>query len=231
MTSDRLTAAGVMTSSVITVTPETPIKEVAERLLQHHISGVPVVDEGGRVVGIVTEADLLLGKEAAAGGRFESLVAPRRERRDWAKARAEHAAEAMSSPVITTHPDASLAAVARLMRKHSVKRVPVVDGAGHLVGIVSRHDILSALARPDGEIRAQIVERVLPHWLGVDPALVHVSVDEGIVSLSGELERRSDADVLAHLVHGVDGVVAVRSEVTYRWDDTRAKPPREHQPD
>ena len=129
----------------------------------------------------------------------------------------------MSSPAVTIAPDAPLAAAARVMRKHSVKRLPVVDGDQHLLGILSRHDILSALVRPDADIHHEIVDSVLPKWLGINPASIDVAVEHGIVTLSGELDRRSAAEILCHLVHGLDGVVAVRSLLTYVWDDTEIK--------
>ncbi|MGA8014948.1 MAG: CBS domain-containing protein [Candidatus Dormiibacterota bacterium] len=218
-----MTVGDVMTKAVITANPDTPIKVIGESLTQHGISGLPVVDSSGKVVGIVTEADLLLGKEAAAEERFESLAAPLRERREQTKARAEVAAQAMSSPVLTIAPDAPLAAAARVMRKHGVKRLPVVDGEQNLLGILSRHDILSALVRPDADIHREIVDGVLPIWLGIDPASIDVAVEDGIVTLSGKLDRRSAAEILCHLVHGVDGVVAVRSFLTFVWDDTEIK--------
>ncbi|MGA8014986.1 MAG: CBS domain-containing protein [Candidatus Dormiibacterota bacterium] len=223
----RMTAGDVMSTELITAAPTTPIKQVAGLLVEHRISGVPVVNPEGGIVGIITEADLLLGKEAAIGDRFESLAAPVRERRVRAKARAEVASEAMSSPAVTIEPETTLAAAARLMRKHGVKRLPVVDAQQRLVGILSRHDILSALARPDPEIHREVVDGVLPRWLGLRPDAVDVAVDEGVVTLSGGLERRSDADILTHLVEGLDGVVAVRSRLSFRWDDLRAQPTRE----
>jgi len=224
----RMTAGDVMTTTVVTATPDTPIKMIGQLLWQHRISGVPIVDASGRILGIVTEADLLLGKEAAAGERFEPLVAPLRERRERAKARAEVAGQAMTSPAVTITADTPLAAVARVMRKHRVKRLPVVDDAEHVIGILSRHDLLSALARPDAEIQGDVVDWVLRKWLGVDPGGIDVAVEDGIVTLTGQLDRRSDAEVLEHLVHSIDGVVAVRSHVTFRWDDTRVKPTPEH---
>ncbi len=220
----KMTAGDVMTSQVITATAETPIKTVAELLLRHRISGIPVVDPEGRVVGIVTEADLLLGKEATIGERFASLAAPIQEHRALAKARAETAGEAMSSPAVTIDAETPLAAAARLMRKHRVKRLPVIDADQHLIGIVSRYDILTTLARPDAEIRREIVEGVLPRWLGVDPAQLDVDVEDGVVTLRGELERRSEVLMLGRFVEGLDGVVAVRSELSFRWDDSEVRP-------
>jgi CBS domain-containing protein len=222
--SHRMTVGDVMTRTVITAAPDTPIKAIAQLMIQHRVSGIPIVDPGGRVVGMVTEADLLLGKEAASNPRLESVLAPLRERREQAKARAETAAQAMSSPAVTTTADRPLGAAAREMRKHGVKRLPVVDDAQHVIGILSRHDILSALARPDPEIEREVRDLVLRRWLGVAPSGLEVEVDDGIVSLRGVVERRSEAEMVAYLVLGLDGVVAVRSGLSFRWDDADVKP-------
>lgn len=217
-----------MTKTVITTTPDTPVKSIGKLLRDHHISGLPVVDAGGRVVGIVTEADLLLGKEAEAGERFEPLTAPLRERHERAKAAAEVASEAMTSPAVSITADTPLAAAARVMRQHNVNRLPVVDDNQHLSGILSRHDVLSALARPDEDIYRDVVDGILRYWTLNTPGGVQVTVEDGIVTLTGVLERRSDVEILGSAVHGLDGVVAVRSDLTFEWDDTGVKPSSEH---
>jgi CBS domain-containing protein len=200
------------------------VKAIADLLLHHRISGLPVLASTGEILGMVTEGDLLLGAEAQPGQRFEPLTAPRRERADRRKAAAETAAEAMSSPVVTILPDVPLATAARLMRKHGVKRLPVVDSDGGLVGILSRRDILTALARPDEDIHRDVIEGVIMEWLWLSPADILVSVKDGAVTINGTFDRRSDVKIAEHLVAGLDGVVAVRSTLGFRWDDTKARP-------
>lgn len=224
----RMRVSDVMSRTVVTVAPETPVKTIAELLQRHRISGLPVVDSTGEIVGIATEGDLLFGAEAEAGQRFEPRTAPRRERAERKKARAETADAAMSSPVVTVAPDAHLAAAARLMRKHRVKRLPVVDAEGALVGILSRRDILTALARPDEDIHRDVIEGVIMAWMWSSPADIDVSVKDGVVTLEGTFDRRSDVKIAQHLVEGLDGVVAVHSSLAFRWDDTKVRPAPEH---
>jgi CBS-domain-containing membrane protein len=223
----RMTVADVMTREVVTIIPETPVKMVGELLRRYNVSGLPVVDATGLIVGIVTEADLLLGSEGATGERFEPLTSPRRERVERAKATAETAAEAMTSPAVVITCNAPLAAAARMMRKHGIKRLPVVDNDDRLIGILGRRDILSSLARPDEEIHRDVVEGVITAWLWLSPTDLDVSVLDGIVTIAGTFERRSEVDIARHLVEGLDGVVAVHSRMAYRWDDTKVRPAAE----
>lgn len=225
----RMTVGDVMTKDVITVAPEAPVKEVGGLLRQHRVSGLPVVDAGGNLVGVVTEADLLYGKEAASGERLEHPMAFRRERRGRSKGQARTAAQAMSSPPQVITANAPLAAAARSLRKHGIRRLPVVDDQGRVVGIVSRRDILVALARPDEEIRRDVVEGFLDHWLWIDPEQVQVKVEEGVVTLTGVLESRSDTEILVHLVGGLDGVVGVNSTLSFQYDDHKLRPPSDRQ--
>lgn len=223
----RMKAADVMTRDVVTVTPDTPVKTIGELLRRHQISGLPVLDSAGAMVGIVTEADLLLGSEVGSGERFEPLTAPRRERMERSKARAETAAGAMTSPAVVITEDAPLAAAARRMRKHGVRRLPVVDDQGRLIGILSRRDILSALARPDEDIHRDVVDGVIEAWMWLSPTDLEVLVRDGIVSIKGTFDRRSEIEIAEHLVEGLDGVVAVHSSMAYLRDDTKLRPAAE----
>jgi CBS domain-containing protein len=218
----RLTVADVMTRDVITVTPETPFKQLEQLMAEHNVSALPVVDKGG-VTGIVSEADLLLKTEAegATGGGWR----PGSRERD-SKAHAQTAGGLMSSPALSVEPGAPLAAAARLMRKGSVKRLPVVDD-GRLVGIVSRADVLKAYLRSDADILAAVVDDVIKGSMWLDPETIDVTVDDGVVRMRGKVDRRSDVEILSRLTLGVDGVIAVESSVTFAFDDRHVKPPLE----
>jgi len=212
----------VMTPKVFAVRPETPFKEVVQLIEANGISAVPVVDvtdADGRVVGIVSEADLMLKDEYEGEGRsgmrysYAEVVTAGRD-----------AAAFMTRPVITTRPGASLAEAARLMHRGGVKRLPVVDEAGRLLGIVSRGDLLKAFLRSDESIRREVQEDLMLRTLVLEPGTVTVGVADGVVSLGGELESRSLAAILVRLARGVQGVVDVEDHLTYRLDDTHLGP-------
>jgi len=209
----------LMTHDVVTVTPETSLKKVAALLAEHRISGIPVCDAEGRVVGVVSEADILwkeLGLTTAVGGLFGRIL----DRADAAADRvaARTAGEAMTSPAITIAPDASVAAAAKSMIDHRVNRLPVVAG-GRLVGIVARADLVRAFERPDEEIEREISDDVLLRTLWVDPASVSLVVVEGAVLVAGEVDNRSTAEMIDAYIRRVPGVVSVQSQLTWRLDD------------
>ena len=208
--------ASVMTADVVTVTPGAPYKEVIERLRERRVSAAPVVDSERHVIGVVSEADLLLKEERPDQEPGGALVHPH----DAAKAEARNAAALMSAPAVTVRPEATLTEAARLMHRRHVKRLPVVDNEGRLVGIVSRADLLLVFLRSDDSIGREIREDVLLHTLVIDPAAVRVAVDDGVVQLDGEVETRSLALILTRLVEAVDGVVAVESRLRWRLDDS-----------
>ena len=210
----------LMTAEVLTVSPETPLKSAAAILAEHHISGLPVCDEDGRVLGIVSEGDILFkeqGPRDRRGGTLSWLVDGSRFQKS-VKASARTAGEAMTAPAVTITPERPAAAAARTMLDHGVRRLPVVrDGA--LVGIVTRADLVRAFTRADAEIGLEIRDDVLRRALWLEPDAVEVAVDGGEVVLTGEIEARSDAEVLTKLVQRIPGVVSVRSNVLYRIDD------------
>jgi CBS domain-containing protein len=177
-----------------------------------------VLDEGGRVVGVVSEADLLLKEEfpeGPAGGRlFQG-----RHRMERAKAAGDTAVELMTAPAITIGPDATVAEAARMLQRHQIKRLPVVDPAGPLLGIVSRADLLKVFLRGDDEIAREVRQEVLLRALWVNPDTVVVEVRDGVVTLIGQLERRSLIPMAVSLVRGLDGVVDVVDRLTFEVDD------------
>jgi CBS domain-containing protein len=209
----------VMTSPVETVTATTGFKAIVERLRARAIGVVPVVDAAGRVVGVVSETDLLVKQDRAGGEDHHRFLESPQAHRESARAAATTAGELMSCPATTIRPDASVAQAARTMRRCGVKHLPVVDDAGRAVGIVSRGDLLSVFTRADEEIRDEIVDDVIGRTLLLDPSPYTITVRHGFVTLSGEAALRSDAGLLERLARQVDGVVGVRSALTYRQDD------------
>ena len=210
----------VMTRKVVTVGPDTPLKTVAEILADHRISGAPVCDRNGRVLGVVSEGDIL-HKERSRDGRAGPLYpVARRWHRVPAKAAARTAGEAMSSPAITIDPERRIDEAARLMLEREVNRLPVVSG-GRLVGIVTRADLVRAFRRPDQEIAREVREDVLQGAFDLEPGRVRCGVARGEVTLEGEVDDRSDAPVIERLVARVPGVVSVDPRLTWRVDDLR----------
>ena len=214
--------AAVMTTNVVTVAPGTVYKDVVECLRTRHVSAVPVVDGERRVVGVVSEADLLLKEERPDPGPGGALLHPHG---DAAKALARNAAALMTSPAVTVRPEATLTEAARLMHRKHVKRLPVVDAEGRLLGIVSRADLLQPFLRSDQSIEHEIRERVLRHVLAIDPAAVVVTVADGVVRLEGQVETKSLVRITAHLVQAVEGVVAVENRLSWKFDDTHVDVP------
>jgi CBS domain-containing protein len=206
----------VMTRDVVTVQPSTPLKDLAEILVQRGISGVPVVAVTGEVVGIVSEGDILLKERGPSQhkGPHHWLLRSR-DSEDDAKIKARTAGEMMSAPPVTTEADKPLSKAARLMLEHGVNRLPVTKD-GKLVGIITRADMVRAFSRSDEDIEREIREDVLAHlmWLR-NPDAVVVHVDQGEVTLSGEVDTRSDAELVRTLTSRVPGVVDVDSSLTF----------------
>ncbi|MFC3574492.1 CBS domain-containing protein [Streptomyces yaanensis] len=225
MTTQHSTVSEVMTRDVVTVRPDTSFKEITSVLSSHGISAVPVADEDGAPVGLVSEADLLR-KQAEQPEKYGGQGAPPGWPHEKAKARAENAAGLMTTPVATAHADWSVTEAARAMDRHHVKRLVVVDETDHIIGIVSRPDLLRVFLRPDEEIRQEIRDDVLEEMLRLGGQEVQVQVHDGVVTLRGEVEKRSTAQIAERLAKGVDGVVTVRPMIDYTVDDmaTRDKP-------
>ncbi|MCX4904033.1 CBS domain-containing protein [Streptomyces sp. NBC_00878] len=218
----------VMTSDVVRVSATPPFKEIAALLAEHRISGLPVVDDDEKVIGVISETDLMLRQAQQAEPGHERLRwrprLTRAARRADTKARARTAGQLMSSPAITVPVDASIAGAARTMAEHRVERLPVLDEEGRLVGIVTRHDLLQVFLRPDEDIRAEIVDEVLVRALWLAPQAIGVTVTEGVVTLDGQLERASEVPIAVSMSGQVDGVVAVVDHLTHRYDDTHQRP-------
>jgi CBS-domain-containing membrane protein len=215
----KKTVEDVMTRTVVVVRDSTPFKEVVRRMQEHRVSAVPVVDEEDRLVGIVSEADLILKEDPYLEGEAH-LFERRRQRLDREKHAAVTASKLMTGPVVTVTPDASLGEAARLMTRHAVKRLPVVGPDGRVHGIVSRADLLKVFLRGDAEIAREIREDVIRRTLWIDPITIRVVVRDGVAAMEGQIERRSLIPVLVGLVHAVEGVVGVDNRLSYFIDDT-----------
>ncbi|MEV4346449.1 CBS domain-containing protein [Actinoplanes sp. NPDC049596] len=212
------TVDDVMTEAVVTAGPATSYRELVDLLVSRRFSAVPVVDEFERVTGVVSEADLLR-KIEYVGDEQPRMFESRRRRGRRAKALASTAADLMSSPPVTARAGTPLAAAARTMDDEDVKRLPVVDDRGRLLGIVTRCDLLKVHLRPDDEIKGEIVDGVFGRYLIGSDTSVTVTVEEGVVTLAGRADRWSTADIARRLTRQVAGVVEVDGELTYDIDD------------
>ncbi len=207
----------VMQRDVVSVRPDTPFREVVRILAERRVGGLPVLDVTGRVVGVVTESDLLLKEEliahAAAGLGFVPAV-----RRERAKAAAGTVEGIMSSPAITVSPSTMLGEAAHVMHKRRVGRLPVVDTDGELVGIITRGDVLAVFLRDDEELRSDIGAAVGALPTG-DARHVTIDVRDGVVVLSGTVRRRSAALAAAAAVRTVPGVCGLEDRTHADFDD------------
>jgi len=178
-----------------------------------------VVDDDGRVLGVVSEADLLLKEEFPAPDQDIPLFSTRRRRLERGKAAGTTARDLMSVALVSISPDATVAEAARRMHAAGVKRLPVVDEQGGLVGIVSRGDLLKVFNRTDQAIRREIMDDVIVGEFTMDPNRFFIHVDDGVVVLQGRVERHSLLPYLLRAVHGVEGVVRVENRLSFDIDD------------
>lgn len=219
----------VMTTEVVRATYGTPFKEVARLLGEHRISGMPVVDEDDRVVGVISETDLMARQAQAPDPyaprkRFRFADLTRGAKHRAAKATARTAGRLMSEPPVTVHADDTIVEAARTMAQHHVERLPVLDEEQRLVGIVTRRDVLRVFLRPDAGIRDEVVDEVLVRALWLAPRSIDVSVVEGVVTLFGHMERKSETEIAVSMTRQIDGVVAVVDKLSYRLDDSHVRP-------
>jgi CBS domain-containing protein len=215
----RQTVHDIMTTDVATVRVEATFKEIAQVLTERRVSGVPVVDADGKVVGIVSEADLLPKEEFKSAIDERPRLTRRAAKVARAKANGDTAGELMSTPAVTIKADATVAEAARSLAEHGVKRLPVVR-AGRLVGIVSRADVLKVFLKPDADIGRLVMDEVIKRCLWENPEYVTVEVKEGIVTLGGTLQTKSLIPIAVRLTAAIDGVVDVVDELNYVEDDT-----------
>lgn len=218
----------LMTRDYVAVGADTTLKEVATTLVERGISGVPVIGERLEVLGVVSEADIVVkerGPEPKPGGLLGWLLAGGRWLPDDKRFAARTAGEAMTTPAITIRADRRITEAARLMVEHGIKRLPVVDRDAALVGIVTRTDLVRAFARTDAEIERDIREELDRALLLEQPQSLAIHVEQGEVTLSGHVERKFDAELLPRFVARVPGVVSVESTVEWRLDDSKVDVP------
>jgi CBS domain-containing protein len=207
------TVKAVMTTTVVAVKQGASYKEMAALLRKYRVSAFPVLDDDQKVIGVVSEADLLAkaALNADRGGAITAMV----HHKELKKADGVTAGDLMTSNVVTVKPEDTIEQAARLMYHLQVKRLPVVDAGGYLVGIVSRADLLTVFDRPDQEIRAEIVDDVILHEFLVDPALFMVTVADGVVTVTGAPETADLGHRIVDKIRHVQGVVAVHDELAY----------------
>ncbi|MET7597746.1 CBS domain-containing protein [Streptomyces sp. NPDC005481] len=210
----------VMTHTVAAVGRGAEFKEIVRMMRDWQVSALPVLEGENRVVGVVSEADLLPKEEFRDSDPDRDTQLHRLS--DLAKAGSLTAGELMTSPALTVRADATLAQAARTMARARVKRLPVVDGRGTLEGVVSRSDLLKVFLREDEEIAEEVRREVVSYLFPAPASAVRVEVREGVVKLVGRLRDTSLVPVAARLVRAVEGVVDVDFEVTR--SDTPAKP-------
>jgi CBS-domain-containing membrane protein len=186
-----------VTPSAITVQRGTAFQEVARLLNEFGITALPVVDDAGHPVGVVSEADLLQRHGSGT----------------------DTADDLMTSPAITAHPAWSVVRAARPMRKNKIKRLPVIDDGNHVIGVVSRSDLIQLFLRRDHAIQEEILEDVLTRTLRISPSALTVGVVDGVVTLSGSVPRSSLVPIVLRLCQSVDGVVDVVDRLVYEQDD------------
>ena len=213
------TVADVMTTHVHVATPLTPFKELVRLIHDNHVSALPVVDTQGMPVGVVSESDLVLKERLVELAHSDNPVHLWRRHQEHAKARGVVAGELMTSPAISIGADASISDAARLMQSRRIRRLIVVDGRGRIAGIVTRSDLLRVFLRSDDELRDEMLWKVIPSVLLPDEQPVEVSVAFNVITLAGEVYRRSDVEILGRLAGEIDGAVDVINNLSFRWDD------------
>jgi CBS domain-containing protein len=213
------TVKDVMSTHPVSVRPTSSFKELAGRLREFRVSAFPVLGDDGKVIGVVSEADMLL-KEAMDGRTVLDRILHRKELR---RAAAVTAGDLMTSPAVTIAPDDTVEHAAHLMYARGLKRLPVVDAAGQLVGIISRTDVLAVFDRTDEDIRVEITCQVIPRLS--EPSFYWVVVKNGIVTMEGTPETVSIGRNVLARVRRVQGVVAVRDRLTYPLPPGPVSPP------
>ncbi|MFB0631541.1 CBS domain-containing protein [Streptomyces sp. AB3(2024)] len=214
MTSTPYTVADVMTSKVIAVTPSTGFKDIAAAMRRWKVTALPVVEGEGRVVGVVSEADLLPKEEFHE--HRPGLIEQMRRLGDTAKAGSICAEQLMTAPAVTIRPDATLPQAARLMAGRHIKRLPVVDADGTIKGIVSRADLLKVFLRTDEELTEEIRRSVIGRLFPISHDGITVTVTQGVASLTGRVRDDHLIPMAERLARSVEGVVDVRCRLEVR---------------
>ena len=219
------TVADVMTRQVHVASALTPFKLLVRLIEENRVSAIPIVDQQGVPIGLVSESDLLLKARQQELDSKHNLLHPLKQRHDRAKADGHVASELMSSPPITIASEASLSQAARQMQEQNVRRLVVVDERGKIAGIVSRSDLLQVFLRSDEELRDEVINELIPAILVEAHDAIGVDVRWNVVTLTGDVDRKTDAEILIRMTRELDGVVGVDAQLSYRWDDTAGVAP------
>lgn len=211
----------IMTIDPVRVSVSTSLREAARLMVRHRISSLPVVDDAGRLAGILTEGDFLRQEATRDRPQGVSLLDALFGEDEASTVTAQNVAEVMTHGVVTITPEATMGEAARVMGRRNIKSLPVVDLEGELIGIISRADIVGAFTKPDDVIEDEIREDVIRRLLFLDPSLVRIEVADGVVTLTGELENRTEVQLLEELSRRIAGVVKVESRLGYKVDDRR----------
>jgi CBS domain-containing protein len=229
-------AADIMTTKVVTVAADATAQEAAAQMLRHRVSALPVVDQSGKLIGIVSEGDLMrrgeLGTERERSWWLELLTSNRTLATDYAKAHGRKVSEVMSRKLIVAKPDTPISDIALLLEQHAIKRVPIVDN-GKLVGIVARANLVQALAglkvkTPETQAGkdSQIREEVLARLSGAPwrPWLLNVTVHDGVAELWGIANSGDEKTAAGVAVENAPGVVKVNNHIIVRphsWSEAK----------
>ena len=210
----------VMTTDVVSVRVDTSFSEVVATLVTNRVTAVPVLDSTGSVLGVVSDADLVIKEADLEAPGHARLIETHRRRRQRRKAGAVNAGEVMSTPARTIWPAATVDDAARVMAENQIRRLPVIDPLdGHLVGIVSRSDLLCVYLRSDEGIEEDIRDGVLPQVTDRSPLGFTIAVHHGFVAITGQVEFRSSVHAVESAVARVEGVVGIDTQLTYQQDD------------
>lgn len=207
------TVGEVMTRRVVALREDAEYKEIVTALRHYHVSACPVIDEQNRVLGVVSAADLLhkqADPELPSGLRRLSWRLS-----DQTKATALAASQLMTAPAIVIDPSAPLTVAAKFMQDNQIKRLPVATPDGHLVGIISRTDLLSIFERPDADIWDDIIKIMVGEEFSLNAASFDITVQSGVVTMCGQIDRRETALNLLARVRHAEGVVGVRDRLSY----------------
>lgn len=214
----------VMSNEIMTITADAPLKDAAMIMVKSGVSGLPVVDDDRKVVGIITEADFVTAEANRSWGRQRRRLLAN-FLGDPAPQNAKTVADVMTLDPHTIDSASSVTEAARKMTDLRVKRLPVVLPDGTLCGIISRADVMGVFTRPDDALADEIANGVAVDILGLSPGDISVAVDDGVAQISGHVPSRSEARILEELSSRVEGVVAVESSVTWTHDDTKPGTP------
>ena len=210
----------MMSTEPVSTDPDAPLREAARLMVEHGVSGLPVVREG-RVVGIITEGDFLRQETNRDQPHRVGLLDTLFGDNPTPAPLAETVSQVMTADVVTIGPEATVSEAARVMSQRGVKRLPVVDESGALIGVISRADVVNLFTKPDDIIEDEIREDIIRRLLFLEPDAIDVTVSEGVVTLAGELENRTEAHLLEELTRRIHGVIRVESSLTYQVDDHR----------